>query len=155
MEILQIRRDDPRASAYLPFAINRIKEFCVTYDTESLPDEQGELVWQLFASNNAQLGLWIVIDDYRIVGHLYATPEPLNPIHGYRYVLIRQAEIDPKITLGTVARDVFSHCAEWAQQFGVSEMLALTHRNPAAMTRRWGGRHYKSLIKFDLGGADG
>lgn len=151
--LVRFYRDDAVSCGLMPAMIKRIEKFCETYDTDTAPHEQEELVWGLFGRRDPQLGLWGVVNaDYDIVGHLLATPEPLiiTPIPNpapYRYTLIRQVEVDKGIRVGSIPYQAFREIRQWSEQLGIHRIIGLTHRNWEPLARRWGLSKYKTLVE--------
>lgn len=145
-EILFVTRLDPIAASYMPLVVDRCLKFCRTYDTHTRLEGLYEQLWQMFGWGDIRLGMWIVVQDGKIVGHLFAQPEPIDgPRENWQYVLIRQAEVDRKVTIPT--RHVMSLVEQWTQGLGLNKLVMLTHRNGAAMARRWGFQQQRILME--------
>ena len=140
-------RDDPRAWAWVPIILNRIALFCRTMDTDTWPDEAVELTRYWFATGDPRLGLWVGIQDQeRLVGHLLATPEPLGSKEA-RYVLIRQAQVDPGLDSRKAARETFQQVLDWTKAQGLTQLTMVTHRSAVSMARRWEFQQQKVIMR--------
>lgn len=150
LTIHRISRDDVLSWALMPFVLARLARFSERYDTETTADEVTDLVRNMFSGRDIRLGMWVVLDDQQaIIGHLFATPEPLYLDH-WRYCLIRQAEADLGINSIEAAQQVFEAVQQWCRSLGLSKILALTHRDVDAMMRKWGFQKYKALLSRDV-----
>lgn len=154
-QVVRMLRNQPLAWAYFPNAIMNLREFCRKYDTDTKPDELFDQVSRMFASGDLRLGLWVIIKDLRVVGHLLAQPEPIALTQGpWDYVIVRQAEALPKEDVREEARQVFEDMEKWARSLGVPKLVMLTHRREDSMARRWGWRPYKALMEKRLDGRE-
>lgn len=148
MKILRIRRDDATSWKIMPALLSRMAKFSEVYDAEGLPEDVVELVRSWFTLGDMRLGLWVVLDkDDTILGHLFATPEPMamEPA-AWRYLLIRQALANPKTDIRKESEEVFEEVRAWAEHLGFDMMLILTHKSEAGMGRAWGFQPYKVLM---------
>lgn len=148
MRILRIRREDATSWKIMPALLSRMARFSVMYDPEGLPEDVVELVRSWFTMGDIRLGLWVVLGkDDEILGHLFATPEPMamEP-HVWRYLLIRQAQANPKVDVRKESEEVFEEVRAWAEHLGFDMMLLLTHKNEVAMARAWKFQPYKALM---------
>ena len=147
IETIRLQRDSAVAWAWMPLALDRIQRFCVEFDTDSLPWEMVEMVRVWFSMGDPRLGLWIAVrEGQHLVGHILAHPEPAGASQ-WRYCLIRQAWVDPGVDLRREATGVFQAVDAWARSLGLGELLIVTHRNQAAMARRWGFSADKVLMR--------
>ena len=150
LSVLRISRDVAEAWQYMPQVLQRIEKFCLLMDLESDPQDVVGLVRSLFTFGDPRLGLWIGVQDDRVVAHVLATPEPWGENKAYRYVLIRQAWVDPGIDARAEAKAVFDNCRAWALSLGLKRLVALTHRDAEAMLRRWSFKLYKVLLQQEV-----
>lgn len=151
--VIFVHREVPAAWAWMPYVLQRIHNFCEKYDTETAPDDAVALVRAWFAAGDPHLGLWIAVRDGILVGHIFATPEPIGAAR-LRYVLVRQAEVDAGIDLREEAKVVFANIEDWTRRLGLSKMIMVTHRDADAMARRWGWRQYKAMMYKEIKGED-
>ena len=135
---------------YIPQILERIEKFCFLMDLESDPNDVVGLVRSLFTFGDPRLGLWIGVQDDRVVAHVLATPEPWGENKAWRYMLIRQAWIDPGVGGRIEAVKVFEEIKAWMRSLGLKRIVALTHRDGEAMFRRWQLKEYKVLLQLDL-----
>lgn len=149
LQTFKVHRDDPRSWRYMPEILDRLSKFCLNYDTETRPSDVVDLVRAWFCYGDSRLGLWVLLRDDAIAGHVFATPEPLGSEY-VTYILIRQAEVDPGFDSRKECEQVFDELKRWAKSFGASRILQLTHRDTAAFYRRWGFEPFKVLMKLDL-----
>ena len=150
IEIIHMYRENPIAWAWMPYVIYRVGEFCSTMDTETLPQEAQDLVRLWFMMGDYRLGLWIAVKDHKeIVGHMLATPEPIE-VPQHRYVLLRQVQADKGIDLRRTAKEGFEILKKWTHSIGLSRIVMVTHRSSRAMARRWGFTEHKTLMKITL-----
>ena len=149
MNIFRVHRDDPNVWAWMPSILDRIHAFCVKYDTETSPDDAVNIVRTWFSLNDPRLGLWGGVVDDRLVAHIFATPEPSSS-DVWRYILIRQAEIDEGIDAREESPVAMNWIKDWATSLGLKKIEMLTHRSAEAMSRRWGFTPYKSLMLLEL-----
>lgn len=153
-DLISIHRDDPRAWAWMPLILQRIGKFCEDFDVETLPSEAQEWVRYWFVSGDPRLGFWIVVrDDIQLVGHMWATPEPMGD-HP-RYVLVRQAQVNKGVDIRWETEMAFQAMRSWGEKMGLTKIIMATHRNQEAMARRWGFRPFKSVMKLELHGPPG
>jgi hypothetical protein len=152
MQWLFMRRDQALCWAYMPQVLQRVTSFLDRYDTDTPKHELWEQVSRMFAAGDRRLGLWIIADpNFNVVAHMLAQPEPVDKFDGpWSYVLIRQTEVDPRIDVRAESREVFAAVQQWTKSLGVNRMLMLTHRDSAAMARRWGWSEYKTLMEKDI-----
>ena len=156
--LLQLTRGDCRVWALMPQVFERLARFCRAYDTETTPEDVVELVRAWFMTGDPRLGLWIAEEGGRVIGHLFATLEPMgaNRPEQYKYCLIRQAEVDRGCDARQQAKEVFEQVKAWTVAVGLSRIVMATHRSEASMMRRWGFRGFKILMQLNLNGkADG
>lgn len=69
-EIVAIHRDAKGTAAYLEPAVERIEAFSRWAGGDPIP--LGNQVWKAFAERSPSLGLWVVVEDGRLIGHLLA-----------------------------------------------------------------------------------
>ena len=151
MEIYFMDRRNAITSAYMPQAIGRVIRFCERFDTDTKGPDLAHQLWMLYGSGDRRLGLWIVVKDFVVIGHLLAHPEPIERPGGpWDYVLIRQAEADPKIDTRAESVIVFDAVKTWATGLGVPRLRMLTHRKADLMAKRWGFVEYKTLMQREL-----
>lgn len=152
MDIVVLRRDQPLSWALMPQLLNRLMRFLDSYDTDTPKQELFEQVSRMFAAGDGRLGVWMIVDGSKVVGHLLAQPEPVGYEQGpWQYVLIRQAEVDPKVDARALTKQVMALVEGWAQRLGTTKIYMLTHRNDAAMARRWGFTFFKHLMAKPVG----
>lgn len=150
IEIIHMHREVPLAWAWMPYVLHRVGAFCNTMDTETLPQEAQDLVRLWFMMGDYRLGLWIAVKDQReLVGHMLATPEPIE-IPQHRYVLLRQAQLERKVDFGDIPKQGFDLLAQWTRSLGLERVVMVTHRSSRAMARRWGFTSHKTLMKITL-----
>ena len=147
--IIRVQRDSPISWAWVPFVLARIARFCEKYDTETEPLEMVELVRNLFSTGDPRLGLWILVADHQIIGHILCMPEPFGANH-WKYVLVREAEIDPDIDVRKEAEEAFEQIKTWTRSLGLSRIMMLTHRREDSMARRWSFKPYKAVMQLQL-----
>lgn len=147
--IVRIERENPEAWALMPQLFDRIALFCEKYDPETLTTDLVDLVRVWFMSGDRRLGLWVTVDDSTIVGHLLATPEPFT-VEQWRYMLIRQAEIDKGYDLREEADQIFNACLTWSKSIGLKRVVMVTHRSQDAMSRAWGFQRYKAIMSREI-----
>lgn len=144
--VLRIERDNELAWAWLPSVLRRVHAFCIKMDTETLPQEAEDLVRAWFCIGDKRMCLYVILDQVKgLVGHMFATVEPAHLDH-WRYVLIRQAEVDKKIDVRAETRQISAHLDDWARSFGLDRIVMLTHRNEQVVAKRWGYVPYKTLM---------
>lgn len=150
---VQIHRLDPNDSyswALMPQVLWRVYTFCQEIDTETEPIEVVDLVkgW-FFLGDPREMAIWLFLRDTQVVGHLLITSEPFRQAK-LRYTLIRQAKVDVGIAATEEAKQVFEQVKEWTKSLGLNKILMLTHRNDAAMMRKWKFEPHKALMKLIL-----
>lgn len=134
----------------MPQVFDRIALFCETYDPETLTTDIVDLVRVWFMSGDRRLGLWLTVSpEQQIIGHLLATPEPFNFDH-WRYMLIRQAEVDRGYALKEEASSIFNACMDWSKSLGLKRLVMVTHRSQDAMSRAWGFERYKAIMNREI-----
>jgi hypothetical protein len=149
-DVIQLHRDDWRAWTWMPLVLHRIGKFCEDFDVETLPTEAQEWVRYWFCTGDPRLGFWIVVkDDDQLVGHLWASPEPMGT-DAPRYMLVRQALVNPGVDLRPEAKLVFEAMREWGKKKGLTKVVMATHRNQTAMARRWGFTPIKVVMRQEL-----
>jgi len=146
--LLRIEQSNPFAWALLPYILDRVALFCEKYDPETVPREMSDLVKAWFVVGDQRLGLWVAERQGVVCAHLLATPEPLGS-EG-RYILVRQAEVDPGVDIRDITRTTFAAVEEWTKSYGLSRICMVTHRNAHAMARMWGFKPYKTIMTKDL-----
>jgi len=153
--VIRFHRDEILAWLWMPWMLNRIAKFCVDMDLDTSVPELLDMIRMLFASGDSRLVLYGVAKDGGLVGHLLALPEPVNAAPPWDYLLIRQAQTDPKVDVRGEARQVMEAVKTWAKAMKVRRIVMLTPRNHRAMARKWGFVFYKTLMKLDVGDGDG
>lgn len=148
-KVLRIQRDDPLAWAWFPFVLARIAKFCTMYDTETEPLEMVDLVRGLFSNGDPRLFLSICIADHQVIGHILAMPEPFGSEH-WKYMLIRQAEVDAGVDVRNETKQAFNEVVEWTRKHGLRKIMMLTHRREDSMAKRWGFIPYKAVMQMKL-----
>ena len=144
---LHFARRDQASAIFMPQVVERLKRFCVAYDTDTTPAEIEDHAWRLFGAGDVRLGLWFITRGPTVVGHLLAQPEPLLNERGpWSYVLIRQAEYDRKIDLRKECRIVHASVMDWTKALGAKQTTMITHRNPKAMARLYKYSYYKTVM---------
>lgn len=149
MEMLRIHRDDDRAWTYMPQVLRRLMAFCTDFDTDMQPQEVANFVMAWFIMGDRRLGLWILIHEGKVFGHLWATPEPIGSDY-WTYLLIRQAKADTGLDARVLTRQVFDETKAWGVSLGLGKLMMLTHRNAIAMARRWGFKTKRVMMEQSL-----
>lgn len=147
--IHRLNQSDDFSWQIMPQIIRRVGDFCLKYDTETLPHEAQNLIRAWFILGDQRLGLWSIVDDDIVLAHCWITPEPVGLDH-WRYMLIRQAEVDGEVDLRDEARQVYNEVKAWCRSLGLSKIIALTHREPTGLMRRWGFSPYKTLMELKV-----
>ena len=149
LDVIRMQRDNAEAWRYMPQVLDRLYRFCGEMDTESSAPEVVDLVRAWFAVGDIRLGLWVGVMDNVCIAHTFATPEPVGMDH-WKYVLIRQAKVDPGIDMRDETKQTMLEVIEWTKSLGLKQVNIVTHRDEAAMLRRWSFKNYKLLMRLDL-----
>jgi hypothetical protein len=146
MQSVFMNRAVPVCWALMPQAIERLSTFLDQYDRETKKLPFLEQIMRMFAAGDVRLGLWVLIDGSKVIGHLLAQPEPLSLETGpWEYVLIHQAEADAGIEVRQHTKQIFAEMEQWSLRLGVNRLYMMTHRDEA-MARRWGFRVHKTMM---------
>ena len=134
----------------MPSLIEQVKTFCAEVDQDTNPDILADHLWRLYATKDPRLGLWFVVDENVVVGHLLAEPVPFDYRGSCDYVLIRQAMVSARNDLRAINREAFKSTVEWSRSLGAKKITMLTHREIAPFMRRWGFTPRKTLMELSL-----
>lgn len=150
LRILRMRRDDPIACGLMPGTIQRLTAFCQRFDLDTDPGDLAEFCWRLFGAGDPRLGLWVAASaDWTLRGHTLAMPEPFET--RWKYTLIRQAEVDEKVNARAETHAVMQAVIAWTRdELHLDRIRLVTHRNMAAMARRWGATPYRHIMEIAI-----
>jgi len=149
MDLFRLHRDEPKSWTVMPLLLDRIRDFCLRMDTDTEPEEAASCIRAWFIMGDPKLGLWISTEDSKIIGHLWATPEPIGA-EQWKYVLIRQAEVDRGYNTMPITEQAFQQVIDWTKSIGLKKVRMITHRNWRSMRRRWGFEPFKIMMDLDF-----
>ena len=148
--LFRVRKHDPRCWGLMPWVFARVYKFTESHDTVVTPQEMCELVQNAFIADSPFLALWVVVSEQGdIVGHMLATAEPWGA-EVLRYIMIRQAQVDPKVDIREQTAEAFQLCREWAKSLGVNKLTMLTPRKAETFARRWGFTKVRTMMERKL-----
>jgi len=118
-----LRKEDPIAWALLPYAIERIKRFCVKYETDGSPDELAKLIRHHFVVDDPLILVAVGYEQGRgVFAHTLAC---LDEILGKRILTIMQVESDIKLDR-EAAKLIFAEFKVWGLKHNADEVRLVT-----------------------------
>jgi hypothetical protein len=152
MDVYRMDRNNPVTAAFMPYVVARAMRFCTEFETETNPVSLGNHLWSFYASGDPRLGLWVVVTEFTIVAHVLAQPEPMSLDPNERsYILIRQAQVNPKVDARKHMEHIMHEIETWAETFGITRLMMCTHRKASVFSRRWGFREHKIIMEKNIG----
>lgn len=128
--------------------VERIPAFIRRFGLESDPAVVTAHLTSFWAAGAETVGLWVMLDAERVVGHLIAVMETL---WGVPYGMVMQVEIDHPFTLTPEQHHtMLGEVAQWAQAQGARSVKMLTPRDPEAWMRHSGFVFDKALLTLPL-----
>ena len=114
--LMTLRQDQPICWILMPQTLERIKNFCLRYDTDSDPKKLAESVQVSFASGNNGVLIMVAVEQYRVVGHLLAT---MDSWFDKKFITILQYEIDSDSGIDTgFLQAGFNRIKKWGKEQG-------------------------------------
>jgi hypothetical protein len=142
--ILALVKSDPRAWAFMPAVLERVRAFCERYDLDSTPHVLSQTVIEHFVVDEARSSVraLVALREERIVGHCLVS---LEAWCGTVYATVVQYEMDEPLPTQQV-RDTLEQVEWWAKGKGATVLRVLAcltdSRGPARI------RAFQSLYGF-------
>src|SRR5215831_10800332 len=154
-EVLRLSREIKGSSLHLEAAIERIEAFSHLMGARGA-QQLGQQVWTLFAAGSPDLGLWVVLDDGHLVGHLLVllTIWDQEPV-GW----VTQAQLDDGLSLGEWAPRFLAEMELWAartnahyakQGIKMRTLMMTSFRRSQAWARRFGFQEFRMIYHRPL-----
>jgi len=149
-ELLRLERDTKGSALHLEAALERVRQF--SHLANGKPDALAATVWKLYAANDKGLGLWVVLEDGQIVGHMLVL---LRTWDDEWVGWVTHLDIDPPHQLGRAWIDQgLEALDQWAREVNVvgeaagvkvTRCMMSTYRDTDAWARAFGFRDFRSL----------
>lgn len=152
MDLVLLHRDTKGSARWLETAVDRIRDSSRRFegDAEALVND----VWKLYAERSPALGLWVVVEGERVVGHLLAF---IRQWDGQHVAWVTQLVIDAQPVSREFREDGIRALEAWVEQFNlavraqpnlqVDTMMMSTPRSAAAWLRHYGFEDYRTLCR--------
>ncbi|HAM54127.1 MAG TPA: hypothetical protein DCQ64_01400 [Candidatus Rokubacteria bacterium] len=155
LDLVPLHRDAKGSARWLDTVVDRIQDYSRRFEGDA--DALVSDVWTLYAQKSPALGLWAVIQDERVVGHLLAF---IRQWDGQNVAWVTQLVIDAQ-PVPREFRDAGMRMLEsWVEQFNlvtrtqpnlrVDTMMMSTARSAAAWLRHYGFEEYRTLCRRRL-----
>lgn len=128
--------------------LDRIKAFCIKYETDNVPDAFIDQLLQLYSKFDDRLFAIGYMKDGKMVGHMLAFLEHQT---GIDFVMIFQAEADYPFGGSEL---VMNALKVWGKAKGASYIAMLTTR-PEGMFKKFGFKVHRYFMKLPLEGENG
>lgn len=128
--------------------VDRIPAFIRRFGLESNPAVVTAHLTSFWAAGAETVGLWVMLDEHQVVGHMAAVMEA---VWGIPYGMVMQVEIDSPFTLTPAQHQaILAEVSQWARAQGATSLKMLTPRNPEAWMRHSGFVFDKALLTLPL-----
>jgi hypothetical protein len=149
-EFLVLHKDDPRAWAFMPFALARIKRFAVKYGTDTKPDALAELIQQHFISDKPLLLVAVAYEKgLGVFAHALAS---IDDVTGNRFLTIMHLESDIPFDDPEEVEKVLEQFKVWGLQNGAesAQVITSTEARARLFEKRYGFKRHRILLRKSL-----
>lgn len=158
-ELIRLERDHKGSAQYLEAAIARIRQF--SHLAGGKPDALVATVWKLYGAADKGLGLWVVLEDGEIIGHMLVL---LRTWDDEWVGWVTHLEMDAPhqlgrawIALGLGALEGWVHevnatPAAASAGIKVERLMMSTFRDADAWARAFGFAHHRALCARKVAG---
>jgi hypothetical protein len=144
---VRLVRSEAEGWALMPFALERVRAFVSQHDPDSDPLTVMNAVTASFTSGNEALGLWMLVDDERIYGHMLCVMQESKELKR-RWACGFQGAFDHPVPRD-VRAEGFAIVRDWALANGAQYVEAYT-KHPERLWRQWGAKFHKTVIRWAL-----
>ena len=149
-EFLVLHKSDPRAWAFMPYALERIKRFAVKYGTDTKPEELADLIQQHFVSDKPLLLVAVAYEKGKgVFAHALAS---IDDITGNRFLTIMHLESDIPFDDPAEVRRILEQFKVWGLQNGAESSQVVTKDEARArlFERQYGFKQHRILLRKSL-----
>ncbi len=126
LDFFLLDMDNPVAWALMPYAIERVKVFCLKYHTDTDPERMAELIRLNFVADNPLI--LMAVGYKKGVGVFLHCMVGIEDITGNRFLTIMQYESDlpiPESARGDLM-EAYRKIEEWGKQHGAQAVNFVT-----------------------------
>lgn len=148
--IFMLQKSNPVAWMLMPEFLNRVKQFCLTEDTDSNGEALADAIMRDFVVENHVFGLMVAVHEGKVCGHLLAS---VDRWYDKLFCTVLQYQWDQKLGVSRgLIQAGFDTLADWANLNMCQAIQALvpnqTHKRRLEML--YGFHEHKLLMRKEI-----
>lgn len=145
-----LHRDSPLSWALMPYAIERIKKFCVDYGTDLNPEIVADLVQQNFISDSPKI--MIIVGYQKDVGIFCHVMGVIDDITGNKFLTILQFKSDIPFDDKEQVAKMWKKLQAFGLKHGAKEAQLITASDKLVKVfdEKYGFKLHRYLMRKDL-----
>jgi hypothetical protein len=150
---LLLKKKNPLAWALMPHALERVKKFCVDYETDVDPIEIEKLIQQHFVSDKPVLMIAVgYMPGHGIFCHALAC---IDEITGTRFLTVMQFKRDDDLEFEDREKlmQIWEQLRVWGRDNGAkqAQLVTLSEKHVDYFTKNFGFKLHRYLMRQPLG----
>jgi hypothetical protein len=145
-----LRKDDPLSWALMPQAVERIRQFCVTFGTDTDPDQIADYIQKNFVMDDPMMVVMVGVEKGRgVFAHALAC---IDEITGSRFLTIMHMESEEPYRDREALKAAFTELKIWGLKHGASQCQLVTsdEAHVRMFERFYGFKKHRVLMRLSL-----